>query len=218
MMPVVEPAIGSTALKAALAVAKHLPKLAQSGRVKAEHRMAAYERFSSAVWSAVEGDSSTRSIQPIAAKIRGGFWYHPMFVRSAERTMVSHGELLGAYGALRLVAPNAIVSAAENACECIAELAATTVGDLDRHRDSQDAVGLAMVSFDLLSRIDLGVARHPSAPTLSWHNPGSWGRQLSWLWRVRRGEWPVLPASAVGPDGATRMSIAKQPFGGAGLN
>jgi hypothetical protein len=163
----VELAIGSAALKAALAAAKQLPKLTRSGRVAAEPRLAAYQRFSRAIWAVTESDSSSRAIQPIASKVLGGFWYHPMFVRTVERAMKSHGELLGAYCGLRLVAPNAIVDAAEKAADGVAELAATPVGDFSQHAKCQGAIGSAMIAFDLLCRIDLGIDRHPRAPKLS---------------------------------------------------
>lgn len=194
-----EPTVGAAALKAGLAAIQQLPKLAaQSGRVSAERRLTAYERFTAAVWSVVESDASARAIQPIAGKTLGGFWYHPMFVRVTERALASHGELLGAYGALRVLAPDAIVNAASEVADCLGDLAAVAVGDHEQHAKQQNAVGLTMLPFELLSRIDLGIERHPSASRMGW-TPASWLGWAKWWWRARRGDWPTLPVSVRRP-------------------
>nr|GID87307.1 hypothetical protein Ade03nite_62310 [Actinoplanes derwentensis] len=200
----------AAALKAGLAAVQHLPKLAQSGRVPVDRRVTAYERFAAAVWAVVESDGSVRAIQPIAGrKFGGGLGYHSMFVRITERALMAHGDLLGAYGALRVLAPNVVVSAASEVADRLGNLATTPVGAREQHAENQSAVGFAMVIFDQICRIDLGVEEHPCMPRAGW-KPTSWWRRGKWWWqRSRRGDWPDLPPPVIESETARAALVTR---------
>lgn len=200
--------MAAATLKAGLAAIQHLPKLAQSGRVPTDRRVMAYQCFAAAVWSVVESDGSVRAIQPITRKVLGGFWYHPMFVRTMERALAAHSDLLGAYGALRILAPTSVVSAASAVADRLGDLAGTPVGASDEHSRNQNAVGSAMVAFDQICRIDLGVEDHPSMPRAKW-TPASWWRRGRWWFRARRGDWPELSTLGSEPRQVAAKPIAR---------
>ena len=191
-----EPISGTAVVKAAISAAiKHLPKLAQGGRLTPELRDAAYGRFTLSVWAIASSIGSVRAIEPFARpKIN---FYHRMFRSLLETSMKVQGEFLGAFGALRLVAPTVVADAAMRVAICVGELADVQAGDSISFDERQSDLGSAMIDFTLLCRIDLGVARHPSAPRILWYGPASWVRGARWWLKARRGDWPVLPADAV---------------------
>jgi hypothetical protein len=192
----VEPISGTTIFTGMIGAAfKQLPKLAQGVRLTPEVRKTAYERFTVSVWSTASSLDSVRMIEPYARPMIN--YYHKMFQRLVETLMAAQANFLGAFGALRLVAPAVVVGAAERVATCVSELAEVGVGDGPMWDKRQEILGSAMLDFTLLCRIDLGVATHPSAPVTHWYNPVSWVRSAKWWWSCsRRGDWPALPEAA----------------------